>query len=132
MSETTSPQPPSPIPSPAPPPPRDSEPEPSRPALQDPSNGMLVDIEGFTSKETTFAGLLNQYFDRPSEARTFSADMASPLSHELEQELLELVILEEEQIDKLLLHLDDRRILILEGERRSGKATAAKYLATRV
>lgn len=120
---------------PAPPPsPKEPEPEPSGPRLppSGPSNVMEVTFGHAVAKEQTFAGVLNQYYDQSSQARTFSVELAPPLSDEEEEELLELFVIEESHAEKLIVQLESHRVLVIEGDRRCGKASAAKYVATRL
>lgn len=93
---------------------------------------MAVTIGTSSATQTTIANVLNQYFDDPADTLTFSPDMAAPLSREFTQELEALVVVDEDWTAKILQQLEERRVILLTGDRGSGKACIAKYLATRV
>ena len=96
------------------------------------SGGMTVTIDKNTAEQTTIANTIINLLEDPADARTFSVQMASEILHEAEKELLQLVMIDQSFAERMIEHLERHRVLLLTSHRRTGKATIAKYLATRI
>jgi len=95
-----------------------------------PEISQAIAIGSNTSGQTNIAGVVNQYFDDPTDTRTFSADtMAAPLNKKLGEEIESMVVVDEAWTRIVLQHLHDRRVFLLTGDRGIGKSGIAKYLA---
>lgn len=84
------------------------------------------------SGQTNIANVLYQYYDDPGDTRTFSADMGAPLTEKSAEELESLVVIDDAWVATVLQHLHERRMILLTGDRGSGKSSIARYLAIRM
>jgi len=86
------------------------------------------------SAQTNIANVLNlnHYFDDPGDTKTFSAEMAAALTEKSAEEIEALVILDEAWTSRVLQQLEERRVVLLTGDRGSGKSSVAKCLAIRM
>jgi hypothetical protein len=97
-----------------------------------PAGGMTVNIGTNTAGQTTIAQNVINLLEDPADARTFSVQMASEILPGEEQELIRLVVFDPSFAEKMIEHLERERVLLLTGDRGTGKTTIAKYLATRI
>lgn len=75
---------------------------------------------------------VNQYFPSGDTVRPFSVEHTVEVKFELESSIADQFVHDDKVIESALADLERQRMLLLSGERNSGKATMAVYLGTRI
>jgi hypothetical protein len=118
---------------PVPPPAPTAVVEPPTPEDAAVSAGGMKNIFGTTKAgQMTFAENVYNLLENPADTRNFSVHMASDIYLNEEKELMRLVMIDSSFAEKMIEHLEREHVLLVTGDRRTGKSTIAKYLATRI